>query len=267
MKKVVITGTSSGIGRSAVLAFAEAGWSVVATMRDPSRETELQGHPNVCVMALDVTVAASIESAMKEIGPFDVLVNNAGYGLDGAFEETSEAAIRQQFETNVFGLMAMTRAAIPVLRDRKGGAIVQIASMGGRLAFPYFSAYHSSKWAVEGFSESLQYELRQFGIRVKIVEPGAIKTEFYGRGRKKAESSIGLYEEGLKQAELVSQGAGKRGISPEVVARVIVKASQDRSNRLRFVVGAPAPLMLAIKKLLPEKVFFAVVRSAYRVRP
>jgi NAD(P)-dependent dehydrogenase (short-subunit alcohol dehydrogenase family) len=266
-KTVLITGTSSGIGRAAAQHFARKGWNVAATMRRPDADNVLASLPNTKLYALDVTSNDSIESAMESVvrdfGAIDCLVNNAGYGVDGVFEAMSDEVIVKQFETNVFGLMKTTRAVIPRMRANNGGSIVQVASMGGRITFPLFSIYHGTKWAVEGFSESLHYELRPFNIHVKIVEPGAIKTDFYGRSRVFVGGDRAEYRSIVEKAEKVSQGPAQSGAPPELVAATIEKASRNTGRKLRFPVGAPAPMLLALRRVLPESWFFAIVRGSY----
>lgn len=268
-KTVLITGTSSGIGKATALNFARRGWNVAATMRTPDKETELRTLPNVKLYTLDVTDTASIEaafaSAVKDFGRIDVLVNNAGYAVDGVFEAMRDDVIRRQFETNVFGLMRTTRAIIPIMRRQGGGAIVQVASMGGRLAFPLFSIYHGTKWAVEGFTESLHYELRDFNIKLRLIEPGAIKTEFYAGSRVMVGSDRPEYKAIIDKAETVNQAPKDNGVAPDVVAAAIERAALYSGNRLRFPVGSPAPLLLALRRLLPERVFFGIVKSSYKL--
>lgn len=268
-KTVLITGTSSGIGRAAVHHFASRGWNVAATMRKPEQEKELGALPNTRVYALDVTSTDSIEAAMESVsrdfGAIDCLVNNAGYGVDGVFEAMSDEVITKQFETNVFGLMKTTRAVLPRMRANGGGSIVQVASMGGRLTFPLFSVYHGTKWAVEGFSESLHYELRPFNIHVKIVEPGAIKTDFYGRSRVFVGGEREEYRSLVAKAEKVSQGPAQTGAPPALVAATIEKAARHTGRKIRFAVGAPAPMLLALRRVLPESWFFAIVRQSYGI--
>ena len=171
-KTALITGTSTGIGRATALYFQQRGWNVVATMRTPAKETELGQLPGVALIALDVTKPDSIrqglQAAIAKFGKLDAVVNNAGYALNGPFEAYTQEQIRRQFETNVFGLMEVCRQVLPHFRQNKAGVLVNVASMGGRLTFPLYSSYHSTKWAVEGFSESLHYELRPLGIAVKI---------------------------------------------------------------------------------------------------
>lgn len=271
-KTILITGTSTGIGRATARFFAGKGWNVAATMRsqaDIAAETEFIKMPNVACFVLDVTDDATIQSAIaetvKRFGKIDVLVNNAGYGADGIFEDMTDDVIQRQFNTNVFGLMRVTRAIIPHMRQNKGGTIVQIASMGGRVTFPLFSIYHATKWAVEGFSESLHYELRQFGIKIKIIEPGTIKTEFYGKGRVAvAGKSLAHYKELVDKCEKVSQAPAQNGITPVEVAKVIYD-SVDSGWKMRFAAGSPAPMLLALRMLVPDSWFFAMVRNSYKI--
>jgi NAD(P)-dependent dehydrogenase (short-subunit alcohol dehydrogenase family) len=269
-KTVFITGTSSGIGKAAAIYFAQQGWNVAATMRQPERERDLQSFSQVKLYPLDVTDNASIhnaiESAIGDFGKIDVLVNNAGFGVDGVFEAMSDEIIEKQFNTNVLGLMRVTRAIIPHFRVSGGGKILQIASVGGRVTFPLYSIYHASKWAVEGFSESLQYELAPFNIQVKIIEPGAIKTEFYTSSREFIVSEkCSMYDEFVRRVELVSQGAGKNGASPELVAKTIFRAATDRGNKMRYPVAFPAPLLLPLRRLLPDSWFLALVKQIYKI--
>lgn len=265
-KTILITGASSGIGKAVAEYFFTQGWNVAATMRSPEKETELAKLANVKCYRLDVTDNTSIETAIQnavtDFGAIDVLVNNAGYGVDGVFEAMTDEVIQRQFDTNVFGLMRVTRAIIPYFRQRGGGTIIQIASMGGRLAFPLFSIYHGTKWAVEGFSESLHYELRPFGIKMRIIEPGAIKTEFYGRSREFVmRDDLGDYKGYVDKITKVSADAGEKGEPAIKVAQAVMKAATDIGNKLRYPVGAPAPMLLWLRKRIPDTWFFGIVRS------
>lgn len=268
---VLVTGASSGIGRATVAACAGRGWRVTATMRRPEDAGDLASLPGVIVVPLDVTSLESVESAVAAavtaFGRLDAVVNNAGYAVDGVFEGVDDATIRQQFETNVFGLMRVTRAVIPVMRRQGSGTIVQISSMGGRVTFPLYSVYHATKWAVEGFSESLAFELRPFGIRIRLVEPGAIRTEFYGRSRAPiaAPPNAG-YDDLVARCDGISISAGRETTStPAVVAETIVRALSDRGWRLRYPVAAPAPLLMALRKVLPEAWFLRLIRRRYGI--
>jgi NAD(P)-dependent dehydrogenase (short-subunit alcohol dehydrogenase family) len=253
-----------------VEAFASAGWQVAATMRRQEDGQDLAAHAGVRVFSLDVTSTESVEAAVAAVheafGRLDAVVNNAGYGVDGVFESMDDDLIRRQFETNVFGLMRVTRAVLPHMRRRGGGTIVQVSSMGGRVTFPLYGIYHATKWAVEGFSESLAFELRPFGIRMRLVEPGAIRTDFYGRSREPIAGPPGAgYDELVARCEAISLAGGRGGSPPEVVAATIVRAITDRGWRLRYPVAAPAPLLMRLRKLLPEEWFFRLIRRRYRI--
>lgn len=267
-KTVFITGTSSGIGKFTAIYFAQQGWNVAATVRNPSQEQNFREFPNIKVYFLDVTDSTSVQtaiaSAIQDFGQIDVLVNNAGYGVDGVFEAITEEIIAKQFNTNVFGLMRVTQAIIPHLRQQGGGTIIQVASMGGRITFPLYSIYHSSKWAVEGFSESLQYELQPFSIKIKIIEPGVIKTEFYENHRVIMRDDLPMYQPLVDVAQRVSQEAGRKGESPELVAQTIFTAACDRSYKMRYSVGQPAPILLLLRKLLPDSWFFSIIKRVYK---
>ena len=262
MKTVLITGASTGIGKATAELFFERGWNVVATMRTPQSQRE---DARWMVVRLDVTEPASIDAALKaataRFGRVDVVVNNAGYGLVGTFESMDEERIRKQFETNVFGLMRMCRAAIPQLRAQREGVLINVASMGGRLTFPFYSVYHATKWAVDGFSESLQFELAPVGVKVKLIEPGAIKTDFYDR------SIDFVHDRGLAEYNtLVDKGTrrmnafGANGAKPELVAEAIWKAATDGSDRLRYPVGTDAKGLLFMRRLLPDAAYRSLMR-------
>lgn len=267
---VIITGASTGIGRAAAEYFASQGWNVAATMRNPEKYPELKSISGIKTYVLDVTDPSSIDSALGQIqndfGRIDALVNNAGYGVDGVFEAMSDAVIEKQFDTNVFGLMRMTRAIIPIFRNQKSGTIIQIASVGGRVAFPLFSIYHGTKWAVEGFSESLRYELEPLGIKMRIIEPGVIKTDFYNRSRVFVKpETTNQYDEFVAKCEKTSSNAGNTGASALSVAKVIYRAATDGGNRLRYATGFPAPMLLWMRKWMPDSWFKFVVKSSYGI--
>ena len=264
-KTVLITGASTGIGRATAQLFQQQGWNVVATMRSPEKSTELSDLPNVLCLPLDVTktdtIQATIDRAIAEFRTIDVLINNAGYALIGAFEACDMADIRGQFETNVFGLMEVTRAILPHFRLRQQGILINVASIGGRVAFPIYSPYHATKWAVDGFSESLQYELRQFNIKVKIIEPGAIKTDFYSRSISVAKKAgLTVYDNYIQNTLPKMNRAGENGSPPEITAQAIYKAATDGSWKLRYPAGGNASLILGLRKLLPDAWFTALMR-------
>lgn len=270
-KTVLITGSSSGIGKATVIHFAKQGWAVAATMRQPGKEKDFAAYPNVRLFALDVNdtdrITAVMSQVHQDLGRLDVVVNNAGYGLEGVFEAMDDDVIRRQFDTNVFGLMRVTRAAVKLMREQgRGGTIIQLSSMGGRLAFPLYSIYHASKWAVEGFTESLQYELHPLGIRLKLIEPGIIKTEFTGRSRELVKPKhTPVYNDLLDKFEKAVEATMPGAASPEVVARMIFKAATDNGKKLRYPVGKPAPALLRLRPFMSDSFFASIIKNTYKI--
>jgi NAD(P)-dependent dehydrogenase (short-subunit alcohol dehydrogenase family) len=277
-KTVLITGASSGIGRATALYFQKRGWNVAATMRSPEqvlskeagRANSLTNLDRLAFFKLDVTdsdsIKATVAEAIEKFGVIDVLVNNAGYGMLGAFETSTPEQIQRQFNTNVFGLMETTRAVLPHFRDRQSGVIVNVASIGGRVAFPLYSLYHSTKWAVEGFSESLQHELLAFNIRVKIIEPGPIKTDFYDRSAERTSNPDFPEYDALSDRVLTKLNQiGTTGASPDVVAKTIYGASTDKSWKLRYPADPLAKQLLLARKLLPDFLFTKLIRQTTNI--
>lgn len=265
MKTIFITGTSSGIGKETVKHFSANGWNVAATMRTPEKETELQKLKNVRLYKLDVNDEASIKSALdsaiKDFGGIDVLYNNAGYAAVGPFEASDDAEIKRQFETNVFGVMRVTRAILPYFRGKNDGTIITTTSMGGLITFPLYSLYHSTKWAVEGFMESLQFELRQFNIKVKCIEPGAIKTDFYDRSMNRIDKpEFNMYDNYSAVCHGNMDKVALNAPGPLVVAKKVFKAASSNNFRLRYAVGGQGPLLLFIRRMVPNSWFFGMVR-------
>lgn len=264
-KVIMVTGASSGIGNETVRLFQSKTWRVAATMRSPDDAEDLRNIVDVERFRLDVTepesIRLAINAVLEKFGRLDAVVNNAGYGLVGPFEAAEDSEIRRQFETNVFGLMNVCREVIPYFREQKRGTIVNVASMGGRLTFPFFSLYHATKWAVEGFSESLHYELRPFGIKVKIIEPGPIRTDFYDRSMTIAEKEgLHAYDHLLEKALPSMKKAGEDAPGPGIVAEAIYTSVNDGSWRLRYSPNARS--VLSLRRLLPDSAFFAIVRRA-----
>lgn len=262
---IFITGASTGIGRATAELFADRGWNVVATMRSVEKAGALAQRSNVLVTGCDVTdppsITAALAAAQQRFGRIDVVVNNAGYGLVGAFEATPEQNIRRQFDVNVFGVMAVTRAVLPLFRSQGHGIVINVASMGGRLTIPLYSSYHATKWAVEGFSESLQYELGPLNIRVKIIEPGPIKTDFYDRSMDRVDDGgIAAYADTVNKAMPRMQAAGAAGGSPQRVAQTIFRAATDGSTRLRYQTDRSGKVNLMVRRLLPDRIFFWLTR-------
>ncbi len=264
---VLITGSSSGIGRETVKIFQQKGWHVAATMRSPEKEKELNQLPNVKCFALDVvkpeTIRQAISDTLAVFGRLDAVVNNAGYALVGPFEASTREQMERQFHTNVFGVMNVTREVIPHFRQQRAGIICNVASIGGRIAFPLYSLYHGTKWAVEGFSESLQHELKPFNIRVKIIEPGPIKTDFYDRSMDlTTKDGLTAYNEYINRAMPKMKKSGATGSPPAYTASVIYKAVTDGSWQLRYAAGGNASSILLLRKLLPDRLFNGIMRKA-----
>jgi len=247
-RTILITGASSGIGKATAEYFAERDWNVVATMRDPADGAELATRDNVLVTHLDMLDAGSIqtavEAAVERFDEIEVLLNNAGYGAYGPLEATPMDVVRRQFEVNVFGLIEAIKAVLPGMRARRSGTIVNIASAGGRVTYPLGTPYHGSKWAVEGLSEALHYELAALGIRVRIIEPGGVQTDFSGRSFVFTDDpELAEYQplvEGLLSASQSPTGQ----MAPEEVAEVIWEAVTDDSPRLRYICGEGATKLL-----------------------
>lgn len=240
MKTVLITGCSSGYGLETARYFLAQGWKVIATMRTP-RETLFPASKNLRVLALDVTQADSIARALDAAGPIDVLVNNAGIGLFGAFEATPMSTVRDIFETNTFGVMAMCQAIIPQFRARRAGTIVNVTSSATLAPYPLVACYTASKAAIEGFTASLELELKDFDVGVKLVEPGyGPTTSFTSNGQQRMQ---GLIPEAYEPfAHSVFAGYAKlTAVTKEIdVAETVLKAANDVSDQLRFPAGADA---------------------------
>ena len=267
---ILITGASSGIGKETAKYFQEKGWNVIATMRNPEKETELTKLDNILVTKLDVlsldSIQAALDKGINKFGRIDVIVNNAGYGVDGAFEAMSDDIIEKQFNTNVLGVMRVTREAIKWMRPNGGGRIIQISSMGGKITFPLYSIYHATKFAIEGFTESLQYELAQFNIQMKLIEPGPIVTDFYGRNRQFIQpTNTNDYNAFIQKFNEAAEKVMKDAEGPNVVAKTIYQAATDNNGQMRYAVGKPGPMLLKLRKLLSDKAYFWMVRKSYKL--
>ncbi|MBJ7428870.1 MAG: SDR family oxidoreductase [Bacteroidia bacterium] len=263
-KTVLITGSSSGIGNVTAKYFAQNGWNVAATMRHPEKDETLKGNNNIKLYTLDVlneeNIATVIKQTIADFGKIDVIVNNAGYGAVGIFEAATAEQIKKQFDTNVFGVMNMIRAILPHFRANRNGHIINITSVGGIITFPIYSVYHGTKWALEGFTESLSFELKPFNIKVKNVEPGAIKTDFYSRSQDLfKKDGLTDYDNYATVTFKNTQQAGANAPGPEVVAKVIFKAANDDNFKLRYPVGSGAPFLIFLRKIIPLSWFKAMV--------
>ena len=258
-KTVLITGASSGFGKEAAKLFHTNNWNVIATMRSPEKETELTTLNDIFITKLDVTDKLSIQKAVatgiEKFGKIDALVNNAGYGAMGALEASTEEQVKQQFDVNLFGLIEVTKAVLPGMREQKSGTIINISSVGGRVTFPFSSLYHATKFAVEGLTESMQYELNPLGINLKIVEPGGYKTEFSGRSMDLfGANNLDDYQTPFDKFITVldhwpmSENIGE-------VAEAIYEAATDGTEKLRYPVGHDAAQLIETRKQMDDAEF------------
>ena len=248
MKTIFITGASSGLGKAAAILFAQNGWNVIASMRNPKKEDELTKFANIQLMALDVTDADQITQITEKVSAettVDVVFNNAGYGLAGPFEGATDEQITQQINTNLLGVMRVTQSFIPHFRKNKNGLIISTTSIGGLLALPFNSVYHATKWALEGWSESLAFELKPFGIKVKTVSPGGIATDFAGRSLVMTQHPA--YDDQMKQvlSIFMDPERAKDYSTAEQIAQVVWEAVNDESEKLRYLAGEDAKAMYA----------------------
>ncbi len=270
-RAALVTGASSGFGLLAAVSLAKSGLRVFASMRDLSRRGELDqaaaaAGVSLNVVALDVTKPDTLIEALAQVGPVDVMVNNAGVGLIGSIENVSMEEVRQVFETNFFGTVALIKAVLPGMRERRAGRIINVGSIAGRIANPGTPIYIASKYAVEGLSDSLRYEVHPFGITVSIIEPGAFPTAMT-KAPWMAARSGGAYE-GIERAveSMLKASHEQKVADPQWVADAIVHAATARSPRRRYVVGRDAKLALALRGLLPTGAFEAVIRSMIKTK-
>lgn len=264
--KIFMTGCSTGLGRAAAELFADKGWEVVATMRRPEQEKELSRKARVTLLPLDVTRPEQIREAAKraiEGGPIDVVFNNAGYGLAGPLEGASDAQIVQEVDTNLLGVIRTTQAFIPHFRERKKGLFINTTSIGGLLTFPFNCVYHATKWALEGFSESLAFELSQLGIGVKTVSPGGIKTDFLSRSLVLTQHPAydALVARALAQFTNPARQAGYS--TAEQIAAVVYEAATDGKDQLRYVAGADAKEAWGQRKAAGDEAFRKAIAQQF----
>lgn len=265
MKSVLITGTSSGIGEATAQYFLKRGWRVFATARQPEKLGDWSRIEQIIPMPLDVTkpesVRSAIDDALRIAGRLDVLVNNAGVGLAGPLEAIPVEEIESHFQTNLFGAIRMIQEILPVFRKQRQGVIVNVSSVAGRFGVPFLSPYCAGKFALEGLSESLYYELLPFNIRIKLIEPGGIKTSFAQRF-----SQHGAYQPNLRSVEArmdQASGPGSTFPGPESVAEAIYKASTDGSERLRYPVKTQGASIL--QPMLPERQWRSIMSKSFGI--
>jgi NAD(P)-dependent dehydrogenase (short-subunit alcohol dehydrogenase family) len=257
-KIALVTGSSSGIGFETALALAREGYYTYATMRDTSKATKIQEiakkeNLKLDVVELDVDKEDSIKSAIKKIisknDRIDVLVNNAGFLLFGCLEDISVEDVKAQFETNFFGIIRMIKEIAPIMRKQKSGFIVNVSSVAGRIAFPGTPAYISSKFALEGLSESMRYEMSPFGIKTIIIEPGVIKTNMLSSFKETSTKSDSPYNEISKKVMNGIKMMGEMATPPSEVAKTIIKAIKTPDPLPRYIVGNDAQMFLEAKKM------------------
>lgn len=241
-KTIFITGASTGLGKATAKLFQSKGWNIIATMRNPEKETELTQLENVIVLKLDVTNLEEIEKTVSKAittHSIDVVLNNAGYGLIGALEALSDEQITRQLNTNLLGVIRVTKAFTPYFREQQNGMFINVTSSFGLIGYPTCSVYSATKFAIDGFSESLAYELAQFSVKVKTIAPGGIQTDFAGRSM-----DGGQHEAYHKLVDKVSEGYSAEKVSQystaESIANVIYEAATDNKNQLRYIAGADA---------------------------
>jgi NAD(P)-dependent dehydrogenase (short-subunit alcohol dehydrogenase family) len=272
-KAVLITGCSTGIGRATAEWLVNRGWNVYATARKPESIADLKSR-GCKTLALDVCDEASMRAAVETVeraeGAVGVLVNNAGYGLLGAFEEAPMTDIRRQFETNVFGLVTMAKLVLPGMRRQRWGRVVNVSSMGGKLTFPGGAYYHATKHAVEALSDALRFEVKGFGIDVIVIQPGPIKTRFgdtaVGVIAPAKDSAYAAFNAGLEKQihEFYESGPMARfAAPPEAVAEVIETAITATSPKTRYKVTLAARILMGLRRVLPDRAFDAFLRTQF----
>lgn len=271
-KTILITGASSGIGKATAQYFHQKGWNVIATMRKPEAEKDLKPDASLQLLALDVEQKASIQQAVAEgiqrFGKIDVLLNNAGYGAYGPVEAGSDEEIRRQYDVNFFGVIDCIKAILPHFKQNKDGVIINITSIGGLMTLPLFGVYNSSKFALEGLSEGMWYDLQPFGIRVKVVEPGGIKTDFAGRSMAMFElTDFPEYQDYSQKivSRFQDPAYTKNFGTPEMVADVIYQAATDGTNRLRYLVGKDAKQFWFARRWFGYKVQMSMVKKYFKL--
>jgi NAD(P)-dependent dehydrogenase (short-subunit alcohol dehydrogenase family) len=261
----LVTGASAGIGKATAIALGAAGFQVIGTGRDTAR---LTAPPGVTYLDLDVTSDESVASVVKKVidqfGSIDVLVNNAGVGAIGAAEEFSVTQTQEVFDINVYGVMRMTKAVLPHMRAQRRGRIINVSSLSGFVPSPFMAVYTSTKHAVEGYSESLDHEVRDHGVRILLVQPGPINTPF-GANAMQADTPLPLYASGRRTFDEVFAKESSGGDDPTVVAKVIVAVATDRNPKLRHTAGSAAARISMLRRVVPARTFDRVVRKFYRM--
>jgi NAD(P)-dependent dehydrogenase (short-subunit alcohol dehydrogenase family) len=273
-KIAIITGSSTGIGYETSLALARGGFLTYATMRNLDKAENIKSAAAkeslpLHVTPLDVTDDLSVKNAVQSIlskeGRIDILVNNAGYVLGGAFEDLTIDEIKEQYETNFFGLIRVTQAVLPIMRKQKSGVIVNISSVAGRFGYPGHSAYIGTKFAVEGISESMSYELEPFGIKVVVVEPGVIRTNIVNTMvvARKSQDPNSPYSQMMQKMANTFEELMKNSSSPDLVANIVLKAVKDKNPNLRYLAGNDAEQWLGAKRNMSDEEFHKMMAQNF----
>lgn len=269
MKIVLITGSSSGIGKESVKLFQKKGWAVAATMRNPEKELELNKLKNVKCFKLDVTKPNTIEKSIKDAiacwGKIDLVINNAGYGTKGLFEASNLDRAKELFDVNIFGLMNVIWGILPHFRSNKRGSIINISSQAGYLGVPLNSLYNSSKFAVEGLSESLLYELETINVSLKVVELGPINTKFLSSSIFFENSELTEYTNINNKVIPKMKKVLSSGDNAIIVAEEIFRAATDNKSKFRYQAGSVAKRSYILKKLLPYSVLRKLIKKHFNI--
>jgi NAD(P)-dependent dehydrogenase (short-subunit alcohol dehydrogenase family) len=257
-KVVLITGASSGIGRATAALLAERGFNVFGTSRKPDKIQTTGFEMLHLDVRSDESVEACVRRLMERTGRLDVLINNAAYGLMGASEETTLPQAKSLFEANFFGAVRVVNAVLPIMREQRSGQIINVSSLAGLVGWPFDGAYCATKYALEGYAESLLYEVKPFNIRVSIVEPDFFKSDFVN-SMQVADEPIDDYAQMRQQAITIFEESMQRGADPIIVAKLILRIIEDESPQLRYRVGRAAIWIPRIRSIIPEGLFQAAI--------
>jgi short-subunit dehydrogenase len=259
---VLLTGASSGIGKAAATALASSGYRVIGTSRNPAGELRDGIRMVACDVTSDAAVATAVAAVLREFGRIDVLINNAGFGVTGAAEESSIAQVEALFQTNYFGVVRMTNAVLPIMREQRSGRILNVGSGLGFIPAPYSAHYSATKHALEGYSESLDHEVREFGVRVAVIEPGATQTRFEA-STVSADGALIAYDASRARYLAAYERAMAAADTAESVAQTIVRAAQEKRPRLRYASGKAARQGALARRFLPGSLFDKMLHKQF----